>query len=236
MPSPILCDWCQTTVFDRHYLAVIDPEKKDAAGMFEDQDPFAAAMDPVAYFSNRDALAGFTRSFRQNTESVLQNASRGCVFCMLLKDVRGGLLADFEFTITVKNAWEWSAVAVAADGDEDMDRICYFRVYKTVGPTESASPRLFLGNSETPEQDAKISPANGDLLQYESSLTQQLARDGQALHALIDDCTANHPNCEPREGLDLPSMLLHVSGTLMSPIVCLSMCRTLLLCQSATSA
>ncbi|PKY08883.1 hypothetical protein P168DRAFT_25758 [Aspergillus campestris IBT 28561] len=46
-----------------------------------------------------------------------------------------------------------------------------------------------------------------------------LTRDGRILRALIDDCTANHPDCKPREGLDLPSMLLHVSGASMSPTV-----------------
>ncbi|GIJ85960.1 hypothetical protein Asppvi_004831 [Aspergillus pseudoviridinutans] len=204
MSSPVLCDWCQTTVFDKHLLAVID---RGTAPLFEYQGPFAATIDPGAYFGNQNALAGFQRSYRQNTELLLQNASRG------------GLLADFEFSITIQDAWKWSTVTVAADGNEDTNPICYFRVYRTISPTTLAFSGSAFGNPQIPEQDGDISPANGNLLQHGSSLSQQLARDGRALRALINDCTANHPNCKPREGLDLPSILLEVSGTSMSPTV-----------------
>ncbi|PLB35024.1 HET domain-containing protein [Aspergillus candidus] len=202
--SPVLCDWCQTTVFDKHLLAVIDRGKKGTTGLSTDEGPFETAIDPVAYFGNRDAFAGSQRSFRQNTDLLLRNASRGCIFCMLLNNARGGLLADFDFMITVDDAWKWSKVSVAGNGDEDTEPTGYFRVYKTVGPVNLA----FSG----------LASANGDF-QHGSSLAQQLARDGGALRALVDDCTAHHPDCKPREGLDLPSMLLYVSGTLMSPTV-----------------
>lgn len=216
--SPVLCDWCQTNVFDKHLLAVIDRSKKGTPGSSDDHGPFAEAINPVAYFGNRDALDGFRRSFHQNAELLLRNASRGCIFCMLLKNAGGGRLADFEFTMIVDDAWKWSRVTVAADGNEDTERTCYFRVYKTVSPTDLAFSGLAFGNPHIPGQDANLSPANGDL-QHGSSLPQRLARDGRALRALIDDCTANHPDCKPREGLDLPSMLLHVSGTSLSPTV-----------------
>ncbi|KAJ5827532.1 heterokaryon incompatibility protein-domain-containing protein [Penicillium robsamsonii] len=119
MPNPVLCDWCQTTVLDKHLLAMIDHEKKGAARESEDQSLFKTVYDIVSYTANRDALAGFQRFFRKNTELLLQNASRGCIFCMLLINARGGLLADF---ITVKDPWEWSELRVAADGDENVDR------------------------------------------------------------------------------------------------------------------
>ncbi|PLN77560.1 heterokaryon incompatibility protein-domain-containing protein [Aspergillus taichungensis] len=203
-PSLVLCDWCRTTVFDDHFLAVIDPSKKDTAGLSTDEGPFETTINPVAYFGNRDAFDGSTRNFRQKIELLLRNASQGCIFCMLLENVRGGQRTDFTFSITVDTPWKWSRVTDDADGDEDTKRIGYFRVYKTVSPTKLAFSELT--SSKSAWRNA-------------SSRTQRLARDARALRVLIDDCTANHPNCKPREGLDLPSMLLHVSGTSISPTV-----------------
>lgn len=202
--SVVLCDWCRTNVFDHHFLAVIDPSRKDTAGLPTDEGPFETAINPVAYFGNRDALDGFKRDFHQNTDLLLRNASRGCIFCMLLMNVRGGRRADFTFSITVDTPWKWSRVTDDAGGDDDTKRTCYFRVYKSISPTKLAFSELASSRSD---------------LQHASSLIQRLARDARALRALIDDCTANHIECRLREGVDLPSMLLHVSGTLMSPAV-----------------
>ncbi|OJJ55666.1 hypothetical protein ASPSYDRAFT_48874 [Aspergillus sydowii CBS 593.65] len=216
MSSPILCDWCQTTVFDKHLLALIG---RGTAPTSLNQDPFAVMIDPLAYFGNRNALAGFRRSFGQNTELLLRNAARGCIFCILLRNIRGGLRGDFEFSITVQDPWKWSTVTVAAHGDENTNLTGYFRVYKTVSPTKLASSGSVFSNPQLPEQDANISPANNDLLQHEGSLPRQLVRDCRAVRVLVDDCTANHPNCKPRESLGFPSLLLEITGTSASPAV-----------------
>ncbi|KAI2828377.1 hypothetical protein CBS133816_5579 [Aspergillus niger] len=216
MSSPVLCDWCQTTVFDKHLLAVIG---RDRDSMYMDQSPFSVMIDPVAYFGNRNALAGFQRSFRRNNELLLQNAARWCIFCMLLRNLRGGLRDDFEFTITVNDPWKWSTVTVAAHDDEITNRTGYLRVYKTVSPNKVALSGSTFNNARVAEQNVDICPANNDLLQHDSSLPRQLVRDCGALRALIDDCTANHSNCKPREGLGSPSLLLELSGTSVSPAV-----------------
>ncbi|KAJ5652857.1 hypothetical protein N7507_010283 [Penicillium longicatenatum] len=138
---------------------------------------------------------------------------------MLLNNVRDGLLADFEFSIIVDSAWKWSEVTVAAETEEDNDRTGYFRVYETVNPTKLAFQRSTFGYSHIPEQDATIHPENSGLLQQDSSISQQLARDGWALRALIDDGTANHPECKQQQKSGRPPMLLHVSGKSTSPTV-----------------
>ncbi|KAJ5640152.1 uncharacterized protein N7484_008014 [Penicillium longicatenatum] len=132
---------------------------------------------------------------------------------MLLNNVRDGLLAGFEFSIIVDSAWKWSEITVAAETEENNDRTGYFRVYETVNPTKLAFQGSTFGYSHIPEQDATIHPENSGLLQQDSSISQQLARDGWALRALIDDCTANHPECKQQ------SMLLHVSGKSTSTTV-----------------
>ncbi|GLA25380.1 hypothetical protein AnigIFM63326_002080 [Aspergillus niger] len=216
MSSPMLCDWCQTTVFDKHLLAVIDPGRDP---MSMDQSPFSVMIDPLAYFGNRNALDGFQRSFRRNNDLLLQNAARWCIFCMLLRNLRGGLRDDFEFTITVNDPWQWSTVTVAAHDDENTNRTGYFRVYKTISPTKVALSGSTFSDARLTEQGVDICPGNNDLPQHDSSLPRQLVRDCRALRALIDDCSASHSNCKPREGLGSPSLLLELSGTSESPAV-----------------
>jgi hypothetical protein len=134
LPSPNLCDWCQTTVFNEHFLAMM--KYTGTKGAPEVQGPFTMVHDIVAYYANSTWIPGFKGTFRQNSEVLLMNASQGCIFCMLLNNVRGGLLADFEFSIIVDSAWKWSEVIVAAETEEDEDRTGYFRVYETVKSTK----------------------------------------------------------------------------------------------------
>ncbi|GKZ18367.1 hypothetical protein AbraIFM66951_000925 [Aspergillus brasiliensis] len=219
MSSYKLCDWCQTTVFDHHLLDVIDRSMDPLS--LHDQGPYEVKIDPTAYFTGRDAFVGFERSFRQNTELLVRNADWGCIFCVLLDNIRGGLGDDdddFEFSIIVRDPWKWSMVTVTTPDDEDDLLMGYFRVYRKVVSVKVDSSELDLSKLQLSEQDDNISAESNDL-QDESSLPPQLFQDCRALRALIDDCTDNHPICKPREGLSLPSFLLELSVTSASPAV-----------------
>lgn len=180
-------------------------------GAPEVEGPFEMFPDAGAYFTNRSWSPRFKGSFRQRSKVLLLNASQGCIFCMLLKSLQDELPADFEFSIFVESAWKWSTVTVTAKEEEDRDRSGYFRVYETVDSSQLACFDPDCENLQVSEKN--------DFLQHGSSIPQQLARDGQILRALIDDCTANHIECKQQERLARPSMLLHVSGTSALPTV-----------------
>jgi hypothetical protein len=191
-------------------------------------------------------MTGFNRTFRQNTRSVKQRATQGCIFCTLLYNLLSEISptkefpelsdccqtrhepgADFGFSIHLESPWKWSTISISRRGGESpILRHCY-RLY----PVDSRFPLAHLTGSTLPsnkelakdtedlDYDIPAIETHKPVAQYESHSAQTLERNGNIFQTLIKDCLVNHSACTPRSKSLLPSMLLQISGTITSPSV-----------------
>ena len=211
-------------MFDKHTMAVLDFFTTGSRSSFECPDwPFRQTVDIGAYYANRSSSPSFTRAFRHNAQAVEREANNGCIFCSLLADAlrqapplddsESTELPDFDFTIDLESPWGWSRVVVCPPGSGDAFSGRFFRLYPVDSRFTSG------GGLASLIRDAPAAASDEDCPRW----AHELERDGRIFRALVDDCMANHPGCTqqqrgPEDSL-LPSMLLRISGTPVSPSV-----------------
>jgi hypothetical protein len=181
---------------------------------------------------------------------VKREADKGCVFCFLLENALGRVPpsdestelvdsiqtrlealgeagVDFDFTIAIQYAWQWSGIFVGTRDVETAVNTHFFRLYPvdsrfTLGGLAGliAPPRAKLAHDlNNLGYDALVATTEEPGAQYDPQWAQVLERESKIFRALIKDCMTNHSACMPREISLLPCMLLQISGTFISPSV-----------------
>jgi Heterokaryon incompatibility protein (HET) len=139
----------------------------------------------------------------------------------------GNAKADFEFTISIKSPWTWSALFLGNGTYNSPSESCFFRLYPVdsrfiVDGLAGSSALLSKKRAKILNNlghDASAATTAEPEAQYDPRWAQALKQDGEILETLINDCVSNHSACTPPEVMFLPSMLLQISGTVVSPSV-----------------